>query len=198
MDDKQNIVNTFKSVVLTLPANLKQGRVSKGDYLETLTSQTADYNDTYTMQLLTTPYCFTLPARRTKVTRKHPLLQERFRWQYRSKSNLFTQSKNFVNEALQLLFPKLSAFSKAVEQLSTDQNLNTSNELLQRLTNTRDAQVSLGYSDRCLRRHDCPSTSVIRNVQQWWHRQACPLPDGVPPWFTQYFSVTPLKVITKT
>ena len=33
-----------------------------------------------------------------------------------------------------------------------------------KLTNTRDAQASLGYLDRCIRCDDCPSTSVIRDA----------------------------------
>ena len=34
------------------------------------------------------------------------------------------------------------------------------------ITNTRDAQALLGYSDRYIRCNDCPLTSVIRDMQQ--------------------------------
>ena len=44
--------------------------------------------------------------------------------------------------------------------------------MTQWLTNTRDAQGSSGYSDRCICCDDCPSTCVIRDAQQWRHRQS--------------------------
>ena len=39
-----------------------------------------------------------------------------------------------------------------------------------KLTTFRDAQASLGYSDRCLHCDGCLSTSVDRDAQQWRHR----------------------------
>ena len=55
--------------------------------------------------------------------------------------------------------------------------------------NTRNAQASLRHSDRCLHYDDCSSTSVICDVQQWWHRLACPSLDVVLPWFRRSSSV---------
>ena len=49
----------------------------------------------------------------------------------------------------------------------------------------------MGYPDRCLRSDGSPSTPVLCNAEQWWHRLARPLLDVVLPRFKQSTSATP-------
>ena len=47
-----------------------------------------------------------------------------------------------------------------------------------------------GNSHGCIRCDDCPSISVICDVQQWRHRLACLFLGVVLPWFTSFSSAT--------
>ena len=85
--------------------------------------------------------------------------------------------------SMSLPFPVSIGIAAVEDREQTEAN----NELL---TNTRDVQASLVYSDRCIRGDDCPSTSVIRKAQQWRHRLACLFLDVVLLWLSRSSSST--------